>query len=590
MNISSNSVTQFPNVSGAKNLRELRLDKCLKLVTVDGSVGFLPNLVYLRASECPQLRQFLPRICLPSLEYLSFNFCRGLTHFPDIVGKMDKPLKVSMIDTAITEFPESIDKLTGLNYLEMTVCKELQDLPSSLFILPNFVTLKIGGCSQLPESFRKFKESHLAAQCRPNLRTLHFGYADLLEEDIDAIIHIFPNLENLNVSGNNFVSLPAHIKGSVYLTSLDVSGCKLLKEIPELPSSVHKVDARKCDSISQNTSRMLWSQVRKEINRLEVKMPFIPFHEIDEIEEMVKQEALEKIEEITEAFEEYIKKQEALEKIEETTEAFEEIEKLIVMPTWFDHSNKRGIPVFRARGKFPVVVLAFVFGKVNDMAITSSFRDHMQVGLHLFIEGLHVHSSQCRKFILAKGHVLLCDLRVLFSEEEWEGLHARVGDDWKTVQVDCETDLSLFYWGVYVYKQETNMEDIEFDVQDPSSSGISRPWSLVSMNQEDKVRNMLACWDPMPKMYEKMLRDGSYYNMSALEMASRWRLSRRVMALREGKGASGSELEDEDEEEDDFMLQVHSRLVSGEGDEEIMVSLGFTWYPIITKILKSVVN
>ena len=38
------------------------------------------------------------------------------------------------------------------------------------------------------------------------------------------------------------------------------------------------------------------------------------------------------------------------------------------IPEWFDHRNKGGIPVFRARGKFPVVALAFVFEEVNAMA------------------------------------------------------------------------------------------------------------------------------------------------------------------------------------------------------------------------------
>ena len=87
------SITQFPEQSGTKNLRELILNKCKKPVKINESVGSLPNLVSLSASECTQLRSFLPRIFLPSLEYLSFDFSRRLAHFPDIVGKMDKPFK-----------------------------------------------------------------------------------------------------------------------------------------------------------------------------------------------------------------------------------------------------------------------------------------------------------------------------------------------------------------------------------------------------------------------------------------------------------------------------------------------------------------
>ncbi|GAU40400.1 hypothetical protein TSUD_265450 [Trifolium subterraneum] len=38
-------------------------------------------------------------------------------------------------------------------------------------------------------------------------------------------------------------------------------------------------------------------------------------------------------------------------------------------------------------------------------------------------------------------HVLLCDLRVLFSDEEWQNLDASLGDDCKTIQVQCVPNL-----------------------------------------------------------------------------------------------------------------------------------------------------
>ncbi|KAK7307125.1 hypothetical protein VNO77_39920 [Canavalia gladiata] len=240
MTISYCAATKFPDVSGANNLRELRLDKCMKLVAVHESIGHLPNLVYLRAPECSKLIR--------------------LAQFPDIVGKFSK-------------------------------------------------------------------------------------------------------LERLKCTGNQFVSLLAHIKESIYLTSLDVIRCKKLKNIPELPSSIQKIDARLCNSLSRKTARMLWSQ------------------------------------------------------------------------------------------------------KVDDVTADSYGEDWQGVGLHLFIEGEQYH-----KFIVAEDHVLLCELRVLFSDEEWEGLDACIEQDWKTIKIDCETDLSLHCWGVYMYKEETNMENIEFKIPDPCSS------------------------------------------------------------------------------------------------------------------------
>ncbi|XLT49686.1 hypothetical protein HN873_042290 [Arachis hypogaea] len=133
----------------------------------------------------------------------------------------------------------------------------------------------------------------------------------------------FPNLEALNVSLNNFVSIPACVQESSYLTSLDLGYCLNLQEIPELPSSVRKVDVRHCNSLSANTS-MLWSQVHKEINKLQVVMQ---------------------------------------------TSNTEIPEWWDYRTSWFNHRYLN----FEARGKFPVVALAFVFGEMN----------YQSVGLHL---------------------------------------------------------------------------------------------------------------------------------------------------------------------------------------------------------------
>ncbi|XLU48084.1 hypothetical protein S245_042899 [Arachis hypogaea] len=404
------SITHFPSVSEARSLRKLILNGCKNLVSFDESVGDLPNLTYLRASRCTKLRKFLSRICLPSLEHLSFNWCARLGLFPLIVEMMNKPLKICLKATAIEELPDSFVDLVGLRYLDLTSCEKLGYLPSSLFMLPNFVTLKVGGCPQLGRSFAGFRESlSTTAESRPILKTLHFSHASLCDKDLQLIMQSFPNLEVLNVSSNNFVSIPACVQELSYLTSLDLSYCLNLQKIPELPSSVREVDLRHCNSLSANTRSMLWSQVSREINKLQVVMP--------------------------------------------TSNT--------KIPEWWDHrtSWKRGRPQdlnFKARGKFPVVALAFVFGEMN----------YQSVGLHLSIESGDVNSAYqpSHNFTVAENHVLLCDLRLWFSDEEWKRLDAHVehGNTWKTVEVRCVPDIIPVHWGVYVYKKETSMKDIQF--------------------------------------------------------------------------------------------------------------------------------
>lgn len=244
----------------AKNLRVLTIDKCPKLEGFHPSAGHMPNLVYLSASECTMLTSFVPKMNLPYLEMLSFNFCSKLQEFPEVGGKMDKPLKIHMINTAIEKFPKSICKVTGLEYVDMTTCRELKDL-SSFVSLPKLVTLKMNGCSQLAESFKMFRKSHSEANSCPSLKALYLSKANLSHEDLSIILEIFPKLEYLNVSHNEFESLPDCIKGSLQLKKLNLSFCRNLKEIPELPSSIQRVDARYCQSLSTKSSSVLLSKV-----------------------------------------------------------------------------------------------------------------------------------------------------------------------------------------------------------------------------------------------------------------------------------------------------------------------------------------
>ncbi|MCH81806.1 TMV resistance protein N-like, partial [Trifolium medium] len=147
------SITRIPDVSGSINLRVLTLDRCRKLVTFPDSIGFMPKLACLSASKCTKLESFVPKIDLPSLEVLSFNLCKRLEHFPDVTRKMDKPLRISMIGTAVKRLPNSVGNLTGLEYIDMSFCRRLDDLSSTFFLLPKLATLRIDGCSQLRKSF-----------------------------------------------------------------------------------------------------------------------------------------------------------------------------------------------------------------------------------------------------------------------------------------------------------------------------------------------------------------------------------------------------------------------------------------------------
>ncbi|MED6184887.1 hypothetical protein PIB30_051816 [Stylosanthes scabra] len=408
-------ITQVPNMSGAKSLRVLTLDKCNKLEGFDGSIGFMPNLVYLSASQCTKLKSFVPEMYLPSLKVLSFYFCKSLQSFPEIKQEMDKPLKINLVNSAIEEFPDSVGNLTGLEHIDISNSKRLRYLPSSFLKLPKLFTLTIEGCSVLGKSFQRFK-----GHSSPNIRRLNFSDANLSDEDFHPIIQVLQNLEDINVSHNDFTSFPNCIKGSLHIKSIDVSYCKSLKVIPELPSSIQKLDARYCLSLSSKSSTMLLSKILQETQRLEVVMPKMKIRSL------------------------------------------------------FDYNCKKDNPLFWVRRKFPVIALALTFGRATGKDIDKTLMESLEywpqgdslksytVGLNLFIGGQQIFRKGSKYFNVGEDHVLICDLRALFNDEEWHDLDAYVGDDWKAIHVVCESTLTLNHWGVHVYKRETNMDDISF--------------------------------------------------------------------------------------------------------------------------------
>lgn len=80
----------------------------------------------------------------------------------------------------------------------------------------------------------------------------------------------------------------------------------------------------------------------------------------------------------------------------------------------------------------------------------------------------------------------------MFNLKEWEDVGFGVDKDWKIVEVSYETNLRLCLWEVYVYKTKTNMDDIIFMTQHPSSSLVlSRHLMISYMNKiESKITSL----------------------------------------------------------------------------------------------------
>jgi hypothetical protein len=154
-----------------------------------------------------------------------------------------------------------------------------------------------------------------------------------------------------------------------------------------------------------------------------------------------------------------------------------------IVPKWFDYRCKEGVPCLWVCGKFPSVALALL---LQFSFYEFDYRKHV-VQLHLVINGQHIFCKRYYEFGIRQDHVLVCDLRLLYNDEEWLSIDALLlKNEWNQVQISYEvkyqrleiskrSKIQFSYeakdipvttseWGVFVYKQGTD-DNLEEHVQ-----------------------------------------------------------------------------------------------------------------------------
>ncbi|KAJ9689286.1 hypothetical protein PVL29_014793 [Vitis rotundifolia] len=269
----SEQLIEIPNFSNMPNLEKLHLENCRGLNKIDPSIGVLKKLTRLNLGGCQNLRSLPISIeSLDSIEVLHLN------------------------ETAIEELPSSIDHLTALAELYMRKCKNLRSLPTSIWRLKSLQELYLDGCSNLealPEIMEDMKNVDdlglakmatneftssiqnlkvlYASGCSKlekfrflkglfSLVTLDLSNQDLMDGAIPSDLWCLSSLEYLNLSKNNICHIPVAITQLCKLEKLNISHCKLLQEIPQLPSSLKRIDAHDCTGLEtlSSPSSLLW--------------------------------------------------------------------------------------------------------------------------------------------------------------------------------------------------------------------------------------------------------------------------------------------------------------------------------------------
>ncbi|XP_034676381.1 disease resistance protein RPV1-like [Vitis riparia] len=264
---------EYVNLYGCSNLENfpeiMEGMECLKNLDLSGtginglpsSIEYLNHLTSMRLVECETLRSLPSSICrLKSLEYLNLYGCSNLEIFPEIMEDMECLKNLDLSGTGIKELSSSIGYLNHLTSLRLKQCKNLRSLPSNICRLKSLTKLCLSGCP------------NIVTEDMENLRNLGLSETQNLMDGVTPNdLWCLSSLVELDLSKNNIRHIPAAITQLRSLEHLNISHCKMLEEIPELPSSVREIDAHGCTSLGtlSDASSLLWSSLLKWFKKVE---------------------------------------------------------------------------------------------------------------------------------------------------------------------------------------------------------------------------------------------------------------------------------------------------------------------------------
>ncbi|VVA31738.1 PREDICTED: TMV resistance [Prunus dulcis] len=238
----SENLTRTPDFTGTQNLERLVFEGCTNLVKIHPSIASLKRLRVLNFKYCKSIKSLPSEVELESLETFDLSGCSKVKKIPEFVGEMKNFSKLSLNFTAVEQMPSSnIHSMASLKELDMSGIS-MRDPPSSLVPVKDI---------ELPRSWHSFftfglfprKNPHPVSLVLASLKDLRFlkrlnlNDCNLCEGAIPEDIGLLSSLEELNLDGNHFVSLPASISGLSNLRSITLKNCKRLQKLPSLPSN-----------------------------------------------------------------------------------------------------------------------------------------------------------------------------------------------------------------------------------------------------------------------------------------------------------------------------------------------------------------
>ncbi|XP_048141205.1 disease resistance protein L6-like [Rhodamnia argentea] len=180
-------LTKTPDFSEFSKLEKLILAWCVKLSTIDGSIGKLKLLSTLNIQGCHSLQGLPDEI--GSLECLSeIVMPSGVKPFKlfETLGNLKSLTQFEIrLHYGISRLPHSIGRLMNLTKLSFHACKNLYELPDSIGELQSLVELdlQLSGISILPDAIGKLKRLKVIRLGHSKIHTIPcaLGGVEMLE-------------------------------------------------------------------------------------------------------------------------------------------------------------------------------------------------------------------------------------------------------------------------------------------------------------------------------------------------------------------------------------------------------------------------
>ncbi|KAG8479658.1 hypothetical protein CXB51_029402 [Gossypium anomalum] len=239
----SRNLIKTPDFTTAPKLEVLIMEDCTRLVDVHPSIGVLKCLKLLNLRGCTSLKSFSTKIGMESLETLILSGCSNLIKFSEIDRKMEclKTLDLSGC-SRVENLPENLQQVEFLEELDLSGTA-ITKPPSFIFQLKNLKILSYNGCKGPSSKLRlnwasllkviQKERTNSMPRMLPllsslsSLRELKLRDCNLCEGDIPNDISGLSSLEFLDLSGNNFINIPASLTGLSKLDSLKLSNCNM---------------------------------------------------------------------------------------------------------------------------------------------------------------------------------------------------------------------------------------------------------------------------------------------------------------------------------------------------------------------------